>query len=27
VAFGLALSLLTTRLSGFSRMDSQQEGL
>ncbi|MFF3145557.1 hypothetical protein ACFVRU_28525, partial [Streptomyces sp. NPDC057927] len=27
VAFGLGLSLLTTRLSGFTRMDSQQEGL
>ncbi|MEU6200717.1 sugar ABC transporter permease [Streptomyces sp. NPDC047061] len=27
VVFGLALSLLTTRLSGFTRMDSQQEGL
>ncbi|WP_217141579.1 carbohydrate ABC transporter permease [Streptomyces sp. AC627_RSS907] len=27
VVFGLALSLLTTRLSGFTRMESQQEGL
>ncbi|MFJ8332262.1 carbohydrate ABC transporter permease [Streptomyces sp. NPDC094437] len=27
VATGLGLSLLTTRLSGFSRMDSQQEGM
>lgn len=27
VVFGLALSLLTTRLSGFTRMDSQQEGM
>jgi raffinose/stachyose/melibiose transport system permease protein len=27
VVFGLALSLFTTRLSGFTRMDSQQEGL
>lgn len=27
VVFGLGLSLLTTRLSGFTRMDSRQEGL
>ncbi|MEV6764027.1 sugar ABC transporter permease [Streptomyces sp. NPDC051105] len=27
VAFGLGLSLLTTRLSGFTRMDSRQEGM
>jgi raffinose/stachyose/melibiose transport system permease protein len=27
VVFGLGLSLLTTRLSGFTRMDSQQEGM
>lgn len=27
VVFGLGLSLLTTRLSGFTKMDSQQEGL
>ncbi|MCG7209271.1 carbohydrate ABC transporter permease [Streptomyces arenae] len=27
VVFGLVLSLLTTRLSGFTRMDSQQEGM
>ncbi|MGW2964638.1 carbohydrate ABC transporter permease [Streptomyces sp. NPDC001220] len=27
VVFGLGLSLLTTRLSGFTRMDSRQEGM
>ncbi|WP_245194801.1 hypothetical protein [Kitasatospora phosalacinea] len=27
VLIGLGLSLLTTRLSGFTRMDSQQEGM
>ncbi|MCX4903746.1 carbohydrate ABC transporter permease [Streptomyces sp. NBC_00878] len=27
VVFGLGLSMLTTRLSGFTRMDSQQEGM
>lgn len=27
VVFGLGLSLFTTRLSGFTRMDSQQEGM
>lgn len=27
VVFGLGLSLLTTRLSGFTRMDSQQDGM